>query len=110
MSLVNKMRRRQAKEAADAQARQLVLDRWAQFCTNMDTVMLYVLWGEFGFGKVRLERFFDKLQTEHADLLERFASGDDSHYDVMRKRLKDGTGVDPVELLARYEEDTHASS
>lgn len=105
MSLVNKLRRRQAKEACDAEARRLVLERWSQFCTNMDTVMLYVLWSEFGFGKKRLIRFFDKLMSAHADLLKRFASGEDEHYDVMRKRLKDGTGVDPVELLKKYEEE-----
>lgn len=56
-NLIRNLQRRQARQAADEAAKQLVLERWEQFCTKADIAILYTLWNDFGFGKARLERF-----------------------------------------------------
>ena len=42
-NLIRNLQRRQARQAADEAAKQLVLDRWEQFCTKADIAILYTL-------------------------------------------------------------------
>ena len=53
-NLIKNLQRRQARQAADEAAKQLVLERWEQFCTKADIAILYTLWNDFGFGKAHL--------------------------------------------------------
>ena len=62
-NLIRNLQRRQARQAADEAAKQLVLERWEQFCTKADIAILYTLWNDFGFGKARLKRF-EELDKE----------------------------------------------
>ena len=71
-SLIKKLRRRQEKQAFDDMARELVLEKWADFCTKADIVILYTLWKEFGFGRKRLE------DATGIDIVALQAEGDDA--------------------------------
>lgn len=100
-SLIKKLRRRQEKQAFDDMARELVLEKWADFCTKADIVILYTLWKEFGFGRKRLERFYRRMIANQHEMIERFRTErDDGSYWVMQKRLEDATGIDIVALQA----------
>lgn len=104
-SLIKNLQRKQARQAADEAAKQLVLDRWEQFCTKADIAILYTLWNDFGFGKARLERFYRSWIRNQYDMISRFRSdGDDGSYWVMQKRLEEATGIDLAALQAEIDE------
>lgn len=93
-NLIKQMQRRQAKQAADDAAKELVLERWEQFCTKADIAILYTLWSDFGFGKKRLEKFYSQWIKNQRDMIEQFRSdGDDGNYWVMQSRLEQATGI-----------------
>ena len=104
-NLIKNLQRRQARQAADEAAKQLVLERWEQFCTKADIAILYTLWNDFGFGKARLERFYRSWIRNQYDMISRFRSdGDDGSYWVMQKRLEEATGIDLAALQAEIDE------
>lgn len=104
-NLIRNLQRRQARQAADEAAKQLVLERWEQFCTKADIAILYTLWNDFGFGKARLERFYRSWIRNQYDMISRFRSdGDDGSYWVMQKRLEEATGIDLAALQAEIDE------
>lgn len=91
MNLMKSYNKRQREQKAND-----MLDTWMK---KADTAILYTLHTEFGFGKERLRKFFVAMVRNHKDMTERFRSdGDDGHYWVMAKRLKDdGIDIDEFE-------------
>lgn len=59
---------------------------------NVDSIILYSLHKEFGFGKDRLRRFYDCVKVHYQDLVNHYENEDDAEF-VCMKILKD-IGVD----------------
>lgn len=98
-------RRRRLTEARD-EATDLVLKRWAEFCKKHDTVMLYTLHKDFGFGAKRIEKFYLHMIENQIQMIEEFRSNaddDDTHYLVMADRLKNA-GIDIDDLLNKADQ------
>lgn len=75
-----------------------VNDEWLMIA---DYAICYALHNGFGFGEGRLRKFFDMMWDYYTEMESRYrCSGDNSHYLVMQKRLKD-SGID---LEKMYEE------
>lgn len=90
MGMMDRYLRRKRVQEADSYARELVLERWADFCNKADLTIAYTLHTEYGFGKERLKKFFRLWHSNQFEMIEHFRSGDDEgEYWVMEKRLKD---------------------
>lgn len=59
---------------------------------EFDSIILYTLYSEFGFGKDRLRRFFNKFRELYKELGDRYCMPDDVSFICLTK-LKD-IGVD----------------
>ena len=59
-------------------------------CLDHDTYILWILWKRFGFGPVRLKRFFDGWK----DILKEMDNYEDLTAEKMREALKRELGVD----------------
>ena len=98
-------RRRRRAEAKD-EATELVMKHWEGFCKKADTVMLYTLHKDFGFGAKRIERFYLNMIKNQIQMIEEFrsnANDDDTHYLVMADRLR-RAGVDIDDLLNKADQ------
>lgn len=60
-------------------------------CLDMDTLVLWILHKRFGFGPVRLRRYFDSYVCEYRKQHEQYR---DVTYEKMREALKHNLGVD----------------
>ena len=104
MGMVDRLRRKQALKEAQDEADKVCAKAWADFCLYADITMLYALRVAFGFGKVRLERFYWAMIENHMHQIGRYksAKGDDYHYTAMKRELKNA-GVDVEALQAEAE-------
>lgn len=59
---------------------------------ELDSMILYTLHSEFGFGKARLRKFFDKLRELYKEMGDKYCMPDDVPFICLTK-LKD-IGVD----------------
>lgn len=81
-------------------------DAWFK---NVDFAIAYTLHNLFGFGAGRIKKFFKLCRATHKEMMERYRSdGDDSHYWVMEKRLKDG-GIDVEKIIAELDAEDEVS-
>ena len=76
-----------------------------QLSRDSDALILWVLHQEFGFGKERLLRFWRANFTNHKELCDRYALGDDSVGWICRKILIEMCGVDVDELYRIHQEE-----
>lgn len=64
---------------------------------QLDAVTLFVLHTEFGFGKQRLQRFYDALFSKRKEMQERFQMpGEDDDYAIWHFLLEDGIDVEQM--------------
>jgi hypothetical protein len=97
-------RYREKMKEAEAEAERLVLEKWEEFSKKADVSILFALRETFGFGKERLERFYENWLKTHIQMISRYQTdGDDSHYWVMEARLRE-IGVDIDELQKKADE------
>lgn len=75
-----------------------IVERTDRYVLDLESMILYTLHTEFGFGKARLERFYDAYAREFYSLRNRFEM--DDCYPARRKLLE--IGVDVEELEKRY--------
>lgn len=105
-SLTKQLERRRRRTEARDEATDIVLKRWEEFCKKHDTVMLYTLHKNFGFGAKRIERFYLNMINNQIQMIEEFrsnANDDDTHYLVMADRLKKA-GIDIDDLLQKADQ------
>ena len=73
------------------EVRKAVEEEFQKRYLDTDTVILWILHKVFGFGPVRLKRYFDAYRTEIKSQQERYK---DLTYEKMREALKHNIGVD----------------
>lgn len=61
---------------------------------EIDSMVLWVLYSEFGFGKKRLRKFFDKFSEELDALVKRYEMNDTDTSWLCTRKLKDEAGID----------------
>lgn len=83
------------------EVRKAVEEEFQKRFLDMDTVILWILHKVFGFGPVRLKRYFDAYRDEVKAQQERYK---DLTYEKMREALKHNLGVD-LELWEKQEDD-----
>ena len=88
------MTRSQA-HALEREIRRQCVEKTMRYEYLLDTVAVYVLHTQFGFGAERIKRFYDALFAERKSLQERYQLNpdDDMAEYVMFRRLKDA-GID----------------
>jgi hypothetical protein len=94
---VNKLTNAQ-KKAIEAECRRTAVEATRKYEVELDSVTLWVLHRCFGFGKKRLQRFYDNMFRERREMQEFFGDKDDcvAEY-AMRKFLKD-EGIDVQQM------------
>jgi hypothetical protein len=103
-SLIKQHHNRLVREAKQREAHDIVRELWSEQCRKADISILYALHNVFGFGAVRCRRFYHAMIQNHFQMCEDFqCKGDDAHYWVMEKRLKDA-GIDVDELRREADE------
>ena len=70
--------------------------------TNIDSLILYVLHEEFGFGKDRLQRFVNRLVETNGELVDYYVM-DDADFICKTKLKRIGIDVDELNNIARKE-------
>ena len=77
MNALKKYKERQYRD----KAREIVNENMDNFIEHMDLIILYALHKEFGFGAVRLERFFMCISDYYETFRNRFVKpGDDNRF------------------------------
>lgn len=79
---------------------QQILQRDLEYSLDIDTMILWTLHAHYGWGKKRLEDFYEKLLKEHTRMREYYQIED---LYPERAKLKDECGVDVVELNQRFQ-------
>ena len=75
------------------EARTQMLEQHRKINADFDAMVLWVLHSRFGFGKKRLERFYEEFLKEYEEMKEYYASNDDTIIFAAREKLK-RIGVD----------------
>lgn len=75
------------------EARMQMLETHKKINADFDAMVLWVLHSRFGFGKKRLERFYEEFLREYEEMKEYYASNDDTIIFAAREKLKQ-IGVD----------------
>lgn len=57
-------------------------------------IALYTLWSEFGFGRARLARFWNKFDEEYTRIKEFYQFDKTDTVWVIAKKLRDNVGID----------------
>lgn len=98
-----KLTARQVK-SIEGEIRKQCVQKTAQYEFLLDCVAIYVLHTEFGFGKERLERFYDLLFDLRQEMQERYegTDADDIAEYAMFSRLKDD-GINMAEMFNKHE-------
>ena len=83
------------RKAMDAEIKRQMAEIDEKNTLEIDAMVLWVLYSQFGFGKKKLRKFFDIFNKELDDLSERFVMDkkDDTIWLCIR-RLKDEAGID----------------
>ena len=90
--------KQQAKQEALAAINQQILERDEEYSLDIDTMILWTLHAHYGWGKTRLEKFYECLMNEHTRMRE-FYQIQDLYPE--RAKLK-AVGVDVEELNRKY--------
>ena len=88
----------QAKQEALEEINRQILERDEEYSLDIDTMILWTLHAHYGWGKTRLEKFYDHLMSEHTRMRE-FYQIEDLYPE--RAKLKE-IGVDVEELNKKY--------
>lgn len=85
------------------EARLQCIEQLRQYEMELDSTVLFVLHTEFGFGKGRLERFYDMLFEKREAMKAEFGETDDATIGeyAMRYILKE-QGIDVEEMFSRH--------
>ena len=85
------------------EARAQCVEQLRRYEMELDSVVLYVLHTEFGFGKQRLEKFYDMLFEKREAMKAEFGETDDATIGeyAMRWVLKE-QGIDVEEMFSRH--------
>jgi hypothetical protein len=103
-SLIDRYNKRLIREAKQKEADRILDERLAKKCENVDVTMLYTLHTVFGFGAERCRRFYFEMIDNHFNMCNRWqCDGDDSHYWIMKQRLKDD-GIDVEAMIKEAQE------
>lgn len=105
-SLYEKHKERVKKEEIQREAQRIVRELWSVQCRKADISIMYTLHTKpkDPYGKQRCRDFYLDMIRNHFRMCEDFqCQGDDSHYWVMEKRLKDD-GIDIDELRREADE------
>lgn len=90
MPLRNESRAR-IKAEATRQVNEILLRK----CTDLDTVVMWILHRRFGFGKDRCKRFFDEYKPITQKFSERY--GDGKYFKMREDLLRDGIDIEKWE-------------
>lgn len=82
------------QNAMDEEIRRQILEHDEQFSVDLDSTILYVLHEQFGFGKVRLKRFYKLFLERHKELREHYQFDASDAAWLCRTRLKEQCEVD----------------
>lgn len=72
---------------------------------EIDAMVLWVLYSEFGFREQRLRRFFDIFNKELTNLTERYQMTDTDLLWLCTRKLKDIAGIDILKWSEETKED-----
>ena len=85
------------KKAIDAEIKQRLAEYDKANTMEIDAMVLWVLYSQFGFGKKRLRRFFDAFTVELEELLDRYVLDNTDTAWLCTRKLKDRVGIDIYE-------------
>lgn len=94
-ALVNYKMSKVEKETLQREINRQILDHEVDCQNNIDAMVLYTLAQEFGFGKVRLRRFYDSLVKGHNNIKDYYQFNNREVCELYKSRLKK-IGVDIV--------------
>lgn len=94
------------QKAMNEEITRQILEHDEAFSVDLDSTILYVLHEQFGFGKVRLQRFYDLFLKRHQELRDyyQFDSSDVSWF--CRMKLKEECDVDVEQWYKNSKNDT----
>ena len=72
------------------------INQTRQYEIQLDSVMLFVLRNEFGFGKKRLEKFYNALFEKRCEMQERFQVDEDDDFAIDYFLKQDGIDVEAM--------------
>lgn len=105
-SLIKKYNERLIREARQKEADRILDDRLAKKCENIDITILYTLHThpKFKKGAQLCREFYLAMIENHFNMCDKWqCDGDESHYWIMKKRLKDD-GIDVDALIKEADE------
>jgi len=82
------------QKAMDEEIRRQILEQDERFSIDLDSTILYVLHEQFGFGSVRLKRFYTLLIKRHQELREHYQFDASDVAWLCRTKLKEECQVD----------------
>lgn len=94
------------KKAMDAEIRKQLAEYDRKDAEEIDAMVLWVLYSEFGFGEKRLRRFFDKFTSELNALTNRYEMTDNDTPWLCTRKLKDA-GIDIKKWLDEKNSPNH---
>lgn len=86
---------KESKARIKAEATKQVYDILLKRCTDIDTVVMWVLHRRFGFGKDRCRRFFDEYKPTTDGFRETY--GDAKYIRMREDLLRDGIDIESWE-------------
>jgi transposase len=84
---------RAEKKALDIEIRKSFIENEMQYRTDEDAAILYLLHEEYGFGKKRLRKFWDRFNKLHDELIRHYLVEDYETPWICKEKLKN-IGID----------------
>lgn len=91
---------KEERKAMNAEIRRQCVELNSQFELDYDTMIVYVMHYEFGFGPKRIRKLLETITKERAALKEFYCTEkyDDTHFYAMREWLKrDGIDIEKLQ-------------
>lgn len=92
----------QQKKAMNAEIMMQLAEYDKANLQEIDAMVLWLLYSEFGFGKKRLRRFYDQFAIQMNELIDRYEMSTDDTAWLCTRKLKDA-GIDISQWLAENE-------
>lgn len=62
-------------QSAEAEINRQIIENDKKYTVDLDATIMYTLHEHFGFGRIRLRRFWDAFIEDHKELRERYGAG-----------------------------------
>ena len=93
------------KRAMDDEIKRQLAEYDRKNSLEIDAMVLWVLYSEFGFKEKRLRRFFDIFESELDKLCERYELPNSDTTFLCTRKLKDEAGIDILKWSEETKED-----